>query len=191
LTQDSETKTDNQNNVGCLLLTAFILLILAFACGPTILPILNQCQDVIPHRRDANIAPLMDLVIPAGFDLSKWTNKEAELQSMGRNGVFTNVERFSSIAAAHEEFNFKCDSWGASVNYGGQGDNQYCISAIRTLREDPEGLCISVGRYSSYVIIQKGDVIIEIHEESSDKNSTQKDIAIEQLVLGINQSIRK
>jgi hypothetical protein len=195
LEQDSETKSSKENKFVGLFLASILLVILAFPClAPclgTILPLLAGCQDVIPYRRDVDIAPLMDLDIPTDLDLSQWTNSEASSQHIGSSGVFINAERFPSVADAYQEFRSECDSWGSPAKYGGQGDYQYCISAIRTLRDDPEGLCVSQGRYSSYVFIQKSDVIFEIYEETVDKDSTKKDTAIKQIALEISQAINR
>lgn len=173
----------------------FLLIIFlpAVACGSVVLPILNGCQDVIPYRRNVDVAPFMNLVIPADLDLSQWTDTEAGLHSIGGRGIFTNVERFPNIVAADDEFHYGCEhaQYQPNVIYGGQESNRYCISSVDTVRSDPEGLCSSLGYYSSYVIIQKADVIIEIFEESSNRNSFEKDATIAKLVAEINQAIEK
>jgi hypothetical protein len=193
LAQDSETQNAKQKDSGGCLLIGFVLLVLAIAYNPTLLSILNNCEDLNPYRRDVKVAPLMNLDIPEDFDLSQWTNKEIDFQSYESRNVPTNVKRFSSIASASDVFHYECEEVHSNphVIYGGQGDNKYCISAVETERADLEGLCAPNGTYNSYVIIQKGNVVIKIYDRSDDKYSTKRDIAIEQLAQEIYQAIGK
>ncbi len=160
-------------------------------CGPTLLLILNGCDDLIPYQRDVNVAPLMDLAIPADMDLSQWTNQHAAVQSYEGFNVTTNVERFSSIEAASARFQRECGYASNPVIYDGEDDNRTCISSVKTSRADPAGLCGSLGYYRSSVILQKSDVVIEIFERSPDRNSTQKDVVIAQIASEIYKAMDK
>jgi hypothetical protein len=194
-------KALDTENPSCLISIRNLLLVafsIPFACILFYLlffvyVVLTGCEDIIPYRRNVKVAPLMDLVIPPDMDLSPWTNPDAGYQSIGRRGVFTNVERFPSVAEAYEEFHIECEHahYKPRVTYGGQGDNQYCVSPVDTGRSDPEGFCLPSGDYRSYVIIQKDDVVIEIYEESIVRNSSRKDEVIAQLAAEISQAIVK
>lgn len=175
-----------------LFLVAAITVLLVL-CGEPVLVILNDCDDVIHYRQNVNVAPLMNLEIPPDMDLTNWTNSHAAEDSIGRIGVFTNVERFPTIEAASSQFYIECERrpYRPDNVYGGQDDNRYCISYVETVRADPEGLCQPLGQYASYVIIQKGNVIIALYELSDQRTSTAKDEAIRRLADELSEAIHR
>ncbi len=80
-----------------------------------------------------------------------------------------------------QEFNNSCEFYfddPSKFSYGGEINNQYCISYVIQERSDPEGFCVPMRNFISFVVFQKGRLIIEIHETSSKKNIWVKDQVI-------------
>jgi hypothetical protein len=69
---------------------------------------------------------------------------------------------------------------------GEEGNNRYCISYVAEEEGTLEELCKPTGRYDSYVVFQKGKLVIEIQEYSTDKSSTAKNDVISQLAEDLN-----
>jgi len=73
------------------------------------------------------------------------------------------------------------------IKYDGEQDNQYCASPIVEWRYDLSSLCALSGEYQSFVIFQKGDVLVAFYENSSYKieAGTYTNEAIQELVSKI------
>ncbi len=62
---------------------------------------------------------------------------------------------------------------------GGIEDNRYCISYIKEIRDSIEVFCLPRNEYSSFVIFQKGRLIIFLDEFSTVPNTSNKNIIIQ------------
>lgn len=60
----------------------------------------------------------------------------------------------------------------------GNDKGRYCASYVVEEMADPEGLCLPSGLYNSYVVLQKDNLVITVHEWTRDKNSRRKDQVI-------------
>jgi hypothetical protein len=189
--RSEEHRSGRKTRVWFRVLLLVIVTIPLVLCAEPVLVILNGCDDIIPYRQPVAVDPLMDLEIPPNMDLTRWTDLAAARDSIGRIGVFSSVERLPSIEAARTQFEIECESRGERSRnvYGGQGDDRYCISSVRTERAGPEGLCSPLGRYSSYAIIQRGTVVIALYERSDHRASAAMDEAIEQLADELTRAI--
>ena len=172
-----------------------LLLLLALAplalCAQPLLILFNGCRDLSHYRQDVDVAPLLNIQIPADMDLAPWMNKRASLDAlMGRNGVWTDVRRWEDLDTARHEFQYRCTSRFykpslADFAFGGERNDRFCVSYVQTARADPEGLCSPLGYYYSYAVVQRGDVVISVYERSEDQKSRAKDEAIQQLAREI------
>ena len=96
----------------------------------------------------------------------------------------------ANAKSAREVFLSECQSYDWDTDdfvFGGSEDNQYCISYIRTELQAPDCLCLQTGRYESFVVFQKGKLMITIWEMTRDRNSRAKDKAIKLLAQAIKQ----
>jgi hypothetical protein len=71
--------------------------------------------------------------------------------------------------------------------FGADGDTKYCISPVREDQADPEGNCHPLGYFYSNIVLFKGDVMVEIKEQTNTKEITMKDEFIIQFVQTIDE----
>lgn len=96
----------------------------------------------------------------------------------------------ANAKSARETFLLECQRYDWDTDdfvFGGSEDNQYCISYTRTELQAPDGLCLQTGRYESFVVFQKGRLLITIHEYTHDRNSHAKDKAIKLLAEAVKK----
>lgn len=177
-----------------LLFLPIVILALMFlaCCGSTVRLLVNNCDDLSRFRQRIDVSPLMDVEIPAAMDLTTWEDSQASIRSISSNGVHINVERLSSVAGARMRFESQCSSrWqDADPTFGGEGDERYCLSYVRTARSGPEGLCTAMGYYHSYVIVQKENVVIAIYERATEQASLAKETAVRELAEELTHAAR-
>lgn len=106
--------------------------------------------------------------------------------------IDVDIELFESTEYAEKSFWWTCEhQWYkpdlSDFTYGDGGGSQYCISYVRQARATPDGLCRPLGYYSSFVVFQKGNLLIVISEETSDKASTMKEDVIKQLARELGE----
>jgi hypothetical protein len=106
----------------------------------------------------------------------------------GSHPDFSNINVYFNLShdlmSANEDFQFECKRhWNTTEGFifGGEGNNKYCVSYVKEDKLPVDALCLSTGYYHSFVIFQKGQLIITIWEESSDKESLIKEEVISYL----------
>ena len=167
-----------------------LLLLPAAICAQSILLILNGCDDLIHYNQPVDVTPLLNLQIPADMELPDAGFKlTPAIPTIEDEAVWIDARRMSNLDSARFEFDRLCERWPGDYTYGGDGDQRYCISHVRTDRADPAGLCGTLGHYSSHVVIQNQDLIFSISERSPDKKSQAKDEAIRQFAHGLETAI--
>jgi len=171
-----------------------IVFFLCACCGPIKSP---QLVDVSPLQEakipqdavrasdifDTEIFDTYDPILEKG----EWTGNE-------KNPDLVRVEVYfwllNDKQSPQEEFMWECERWWNSTDgfiFGGDPDNQFCISYVNGMRYPPDALCMPTGDYESFVVFQKGKVIITVLETSKDKAGLAKNEAIELL----SQAIKK
>jgi hypothetical protein len=96
---------------------------------------------------------------------------------VGVSGAEVYLKRSASVPAARQEFTQTCDNgwrdddWNRQyrkrITYGGEQDNRFCASAVVEWRYDLTSLCVLSGNRWSYMIFQKGNVLIAIYENET------------------------
>jgi len=180
-------------------LKAFILslsvCLVSFILAACCVPIKSKQEvDVTPlHlaqvRQDANQTnDLFDLEVFDTYDsagMGNWT-----FQGISPDLVGVDVYFWLSADAnsGRENFLWECQKYDWDNDdfvFGGNEDNQYCISYTRAELQSPESFCRQTGRYESFVVFQKGRLVITIWETAEERNSRAKDKAIKLLAEAI------
>ena len=175
---------------------SLVSIILSACCVPVKS---TQVVDVTPlHlaqvRQDASqINELIDLEIfdtyaASTFGMGNWT---AQGDNPDLAGLHVYLMLLADTKSAQESFLWECQRWWGTTDdfiFGGSEDNQYCISYTRTELHTPDGLCLQTGSYESFVVFQKGRLVITIWEMAKDRKSRAKDKAIKLLAEAIKHS---
>jgi hypothetical protein len=94
----------------------------------------------------------------------------------------------NGLPEANSAFLWECNRrWKTTegFTFGGVEGNQYCISYVYELRDPPDAFCKPTGHFQSFVVFQKGSVLIMVVENTIDENSNAKDLAIETIALAL------
>jgi|WetSurMetagenome_2_1015567.scaffolds.fasta_scaffold15561_3 hypothetical protein len=162
------------------------------------------CNEIYSGTQEVDVDPLYQAPIPVSPTLAIFHVED--YGATVTNNVYTRFDwpiedpalaKTSSIEVILELqsddvsrwFESDCSAYLKTTSkfiFGGEGDNQYCISYVSEFRNPPEPLCLGTGEYESYVVFQKGKIIITIREYSSDKKSTLKNAVITQLAKDLN-----
>ena len=158
-----------------------------------------SCSWEIRYSREVDVSPLYELPVPLKIQS---VDELAELDIFDQltpygygyrgewvggdfYGVRVDMELLADSQAANDLFTDECDNGFVSKSslfeYGGEEGNQYCISHIHEYRASTDSFCRPLGEYISFVVFQKGNMVIRIWEETKDKDSTAKDDVIELL----------
>ncbi|HCB50703.1 MAG TPA: hypothetical protein DEP47_14600 [Chloroflexi bacterium] len=145
----------------------------------------NGCQDVTHKRQHPNTDyRALGRYIPAEAIVSSEDLIAAERRAPDGTGVYSLIERSDSVYAARSTYDYLCqngwsfDRWNTYEKrdfiFGGDGDDRYCTShAIQgRFYMGYIPLCGSRDKFSSYSIIQRGDVVIAIYETTYDRVNT-------------------
>jgi hypothetical protein len=172
------------NNKTIVFTTCIFSFLITACCGEIRSP---QIVDVTPLYNLKITNPmntLDDIINPEIFE-SYEGGKTYGIGSWPQHPNWGEVEVRFKLTPDHPTslviFNSNCESYFQDPSkfiYGGEYDNQYCISYVIRERSDPEGFCVPMEYYSSHVVFQKGRLIIKIRETSSDKNIWVKDQVI-------------
>jgi hypothetical protein len=170
-----------------------VLLFLSACCGPIksfhdvdVMPLYNaEIKTISGVNR---VTDVIDTSVFDSYDLvgmGKWTGT-------GKNPDLDGIDvyfRFESeIQTARDAFLWECDSWWSTTDdfvFGGVEDNQYCISYVNELRDPPDAFCQPTGHYQSFVVFQKGNLLIRILEDSISEDSLAMDDAIKVLAEAV------
>jgi hypothetical protein len=153
------------------------------------------CDEIYTGRLEVDVTPIYDLNIGTQevqrlsdlIDLDKFSPAfpNDEPSNILFWGYVGNTEvRFyleTDIATASDTFTYECEAFvddPSRIEYGGEGDNQYCLPYVTEIRMDPEGFCLPTDNYSSYVVFQKGRLAIEINDVLSKPNGEDLDEVI-------------
>jgi uncharacterized protein YjbI with pentapeptide repeats len=163
---------------GCLIGSLVAVLLLPTACA-----------DYIVHSRQEAVdaLPLLDMMIPENLTLPSKDLREIVWYDPMGVGTRWLMQNCGSIVDARSIFEELCElGWpppqGVTERvhwphptYGGTGDNRYCASAAREGIAEPGYLPpYPTGEIDSYVIFQKGSVLISIYEMTKDKQQVGK-----------------
>ena len=166
--------------------------------------LLSACCGEVRYSQEVNVSSLYELPVPLVqskddlaeldiFDrmtpyrygyLGEWLGGEIS-KHPDFYGVKVNLDVHPDSQSAANSFTYECrnplfrDS--SEIEYGGDGENQYCISYVKEIRGSVDTFCMSTGKYVSFVVFLKGNLVIAIREETRDKDSTVKDDVIELL----------
>ena len=130
------------------------------------------------------------------FDSYNGLIEKGEWTGFGENADLGGIVVYFWIVNAPnspaDEFIWECEhawGWGTTDDFvfGGSKDNQFCVSYVNEMRYTPDAFCLPMGEYESYVVFQKGKLIIEIRERSLDKHSQAKSEAISLLAQSIKE----
>jgi hypothetical protein len=175
----------------CLPLARVLLLLsvfLAGCCGPIksfndvdITPLFNTEVKILPGID--RISNIIDTEIFDSYDpivgKGEWTS-DGKHPDLAGIDVFFRLE--NELQTANSAFLWECERrWNTTKDFtfGGIEGNQYCISYVNELRDPPDAFCKPTGHYESFVVFQKGYMLITVLENSTDESSTAKDSAIE------------
>jgi hypothetical protein len=178
-----------------LVLSTFLIIVtLSTAC----------CNEIYSGAQEVDVDPLFLSVIPdspslaifhvedygAKVDNNAYTrfNWPIEDPALAKTSSIEVILELQSDDAGRW-FQSDCSAYLKKTSkfiFGGEGDNRYCISYVSEMRNPPEPFCLGTGEYESYVVFQKGRIIITIREYSSDKKSTLKNDVIAQLAKDLN-----
>lgn len=175
----------------------FMLIIIAM--------LLNACCGEIRSSQVVEVSPLYELPTPLDIqsedDIAKldifdqmtpygygyrgeWLGGD-ESKHPNLYSVKVDLELLSDIQSANDIFIGECEHPSfndrSRIKYEGIDGNQYCVSYVQEYRYSIEEFCMPTGEYVSFVVFQKGNLIIRIWEDTRDKNSTAKDDVIELL----------
>jgi len=133
---------------------------------------------------------IFDQMTPYGYGYhGKWRGDEGKHTNFYTVQVY--FEIFEDIYTAYDDFNWECEDWlfnaQSRFEYGGEEGNRYCISYVQQYRASPDSFCRPLGEYISFVVFQKGNMVIRIWEETKDKDSTVKDDVIELLAEALGK----
>jgi hypothetical protein len=180
------------NRLKPLLLVMILSLLLAVGCA-------GESQTVPP----VNVAPLYDLEIEQFpftlaqiFDMRSFNPVEvsdtfikaqvpdADSSPSSATTVEVHIYLPTETKVSNDFFIFEC----ASTNemrvtlYHGKDDNRYCISDIKA---DQNIIGAATGTYTSFVVVQKGRLVVAIWEHSRDPSSQAKDRVIQKLASDV------
>jgi hypothetical protein len=157
----------------------FVFLFLSSCCGEiragdqnvNVLPLYNVHLDLKGVEKmsdviNVNIFDIVEINEPTYLWVRGGpSNKLPEIQPASSFDIAFSLSE--STNAALENFSNRCDRLGwtsAEIVYGGETDNQYCISYVQELRAPPDGYCQPTNQYVSYVIFLKDRLVISIEE---------------------------
>lgn len=184
----------------------FLLVIVGVPCGLCWLTT-GFCGEM-RYLRVVDVSPLYELPVPLKIqtvdDLAEldifdhWTpyGPDGYLgEWRGRHPQFHTVkvyfEIFEDTRSAADSFSGECEYSGFNAQfwfeYGGEGENRYCVSYVQQYRASPDSFCTPLGKYISFVVFQKGNMVIRLWEETEDKDSTVKDEVIELLAEALGK----
>jgi hypothetical protein len=182
----------------CIFLILFIGIIVVVFSLPSFSYVRNDCSKVIKSQQNVDIQPLVDLDLniiqgmtsavkdgfskyydvatPPSYDYGNvasiwlYNRRQGNSDEYIINLYLDNINAYQQICPqAMDQYNPN----GFSI--GVDGDTKYCISYIQQLLSDPVGGCQPIERYTSYVVIEKGDFVVKITEFTSTKESKAKD----------------
>ena len=167
--------------------------------------LLSACCGEIRYSKEVDVSPLYELplplnihseddlaeldifdqIVPHGYGyLGEWLGGETS-KHPDFYGVQVYWEVSTDILSANNAFTSECEGWSfndpSRFDYSGEEGNRYCISYVQEYRDPPDAFCAPTGKYVSFVVFQKGNLVIRIWEETRDKDSTVKDDVIELL----------
>jgi len=155
-----------------------------------------SCSWEIRYSQEVDVTPLYELPVPLKIQSA---DELAELDIFDQltpfgygyrgewvggdfYGVRVDMELLADSQTASDTFTGQCEisSFKAQsrFEYGGEGENRYCISYVQEYRASIDSFCSPLGKYVSFVVFQKGNMVIRIWEETKDKDSTAKDDVI-------------
>ena len=164
--------------------------------------LLSACCGEIRYFQDVDVSPLYELPVPlvqSKDDLAELDIFDrmipypygylGEWGDEGKHPEFYAVQVYldvySDIQSANNAFTGECEGWSfndpSQFDYGGEEGNRYCISYVKEYRYSIDAFCRPTGEYVSFVVFQKGNLVIRIWEDTRDKDSTAKDDVIELL----------
>ncbi len=166
--------------------------------------LLSACCGEIRFSQEVDVSPLYELPIPLRiqsekdlaeldiFDqmtlggygyLGEWRGDEGKHPELYTVKVYLRIS--PDVQSANDSFFSECQhpsfSAPSQIDYEGEKENRYCISYVQEYRYSIDALCQPTGKYVSYVVFQKGNMVITIWEEAREKDSTTKDDVIELL----------
>lgn len=168
--------------VGLLLLPAI------FFCRRAVNDWENGCLNQLhPRANPVNPASVLHLPISDEADIPS-----EDLRALERHAPFgyraeVLMQRADSIAAATETFDDLClNGWTSDTynqydrsefTYGGEGDQRFCASQViqRRFYMGYVPLCGSSRNYYSYVLVQRGDVVLAAYEATTSWANTGQD----------------
>jgi hypothetical protein len=109
------------------------------------------------------------------------------------NSIHVYALYWTKAEDADSNFKSSCESSvyrKGSAEYGGVPGNRYCISDVLELRAGTDGLCLSRGQYGlyeSFVVFQKGNLVITITETTESPNVLNKNKMIIYLAEAFNK----
>lgn len=89
---------------------------------------------------------------------------------------------FSSVEDAESWYSNSCQIqqiYSTHVTAKGKKISQYCITYLEEMRAGPEAFNKPLGRYDSYIVIQKGNLVINITERT---NSVERDMLNDEIL---------
>ncbi|CAG0979729.1 hypothetical protein ANAEL_01673 [Anaerolineales bacterium] len=184
------------NSLGFFLWVVIIIMSLSACCGP------------IKSPQEVDVSPLLNAKIPEDatraseifnvkvFDSYDALIEKGEWTGLGENtdlnGIVVYFRFVNAPDSPADKFTWKCEralGWGTTDDFvfGGSTDNQFCVSYVNETRSTPDAFCVPTGEYQSFVVFQKGKLIITIEETSLDKYSQAKTKAINLLAQSIKE----
>jgi hypothetical protein len=173
--------------------------------------LLNACCGEIRSPQVVNVSPLYELPVPLNIqaedDLAEldifdqitlygygyrgeWLGGD-DSKHPGLYSVKVDLELLSDIQSANDIFIGECEHPSfndqSRFTYEGNDENQYCVSYVQEYRYSIDAFCEPTGEYVSFVVFQKGNLVIRVWEDTRDKNSTAKDDVIELLAQELGQ----
>jgi hypothetical protein len=179
-----------------------------YLCVLIITMSLSACCGPIKSPQEVDVSPLLNAKIPEDamrisdiFDLKIFDSYDAlidkgEWTGLGENtnlsGIVVYFWFVNASDSPADKFTWECEhAWGWSTTddfvFGGSTDNQFCVSYVNETRSTPDAFCMPTGEYESFVVFQKGELIITIRERSLDKHSQAKNKAISLLAQSIKE----
>jgi hypothetical protein len=169
---------------------------------------LSACCGPIKSMQEVDVSPLLNAKIPEDamtasdiFDVKVFDSydgliEKGEWMGLGENadlgGIVVYFRFVNALNSSANNFIWECEhawGWGTTDDFifGGSTDNQFCASYVNETRSTPDAFCMPTGEYESFVVLQKGKLIITIRERSLDKHSQAKSKAISILAQSIKE----
>jgi len=162
--------------------------------------LLVGCCGPIKSFHDANFTPLYEAEVKIVPGVSRISNLidtkifdsydpilgKANWKSEGKHPDLSGIDVFfrleEDLQVANSAFLWECERrWNTTKDFtfGGIEGNQFCISYVNELRDPPDALCKPTGHFQSFVVFQKGHLLITVLENSTNESSIAKDSAID------------